>query len=1279
MAQAERRANLWELMRTAGVDPVTTRQPCLPAPSQPNNFASEEDRTQARDVLIRRRQKNPESKDAVLKRIFKSSKEKERALDPTQWEFSQDELDQALSAVIRNPDSGSGLVQAFLGMGAKVNFVDTSDKKKSKPSSGLRRRSTVLQQAATLRKADSVNILACSGADQTTLDDGLKAALTAKDQACIEELLRHGADLNRFPNALVTAIQSDDQNAVRLLLRAPKPFRPEVISSCLSPAVQQNSEAIVSLLITYDADPNFDSANALNMAIGKENWKLALILVAGPIPLAPQNLQRLLDTVMRLRTCVATLQFLQLLFCCGLPPTSIGLPDLLLCRVRKNDTAGSKMMISHGVPTTTNDAECLRLAVGNANSVLVDAILETPVEAHNASTALTMLPPETPRLERLRIIQALVHKGASGLALDSWLSLAIREGDTTLIDILLTAGVSVDARALSLAVTHSDDATLGLLCNYRPTSATASAALSLAFDAQGQRHARTNVLLDLLLPHGIDDASATRVLQIAIDGGPNNLDFVQRILVVKPKLIGRAVDHTIALEDASKKKSLMNALLKLGIPQEALDKALTTETQYATNNKDLGTTTVLMRQGASVSGDALGLAATSGDKLLTKILLSGKRQPSRSDVTKAFRTLFLEQTLSTTAVHAASMQSIAEQFLHCGVEQPAIDAALRATLGVISDPPRVVVLVDLLLQHNANVNSADGVCFLLAAQAHNHSVLEKLLLHQPNFSLVISALLSSKVPQHVVVTSINLCFKHGCTSHGLDLVFSGERKLSVLVLAMQNYPQDATLLKLFLDHGWDPKIPVSHVIDPTSGQETISVLLWALLQPQKRISDAVLRELVAAGSSVTLASTTSDITPISVAARDGRNDIVQTLLEHGADAMLRDKWNRSALFYASSASAISLPVLQALAAKAMKNDGSLHEATRSLRVETASALIQCGHNPSFPSRLHGGRNALGELCLHAEPSSGSDRSKVRRLMRILLDNGADSLFRARNEKSSIILALDNAKSALDITESLLETEIWETINDEKHIYHSNGFSYSPLSYVELIPVPQRTPIKLKLLDLLRDKGCEPRFYAQTAEQPDGAVGLPKSIACLVDRQNEHKLSMKHALETHEHVRTLEETTHRDILRRKREQQAADLAAHDAAHAQWQLLEQQKHDFEIQRVQAAERMKRAEKAAWHSLLMEQERDAGATKQKVEEKKASSAMAFEARMVEQRKGEIEHRAGVERRMLKEKEELYERNVVRQKEVTRRLDESAQLHARLKQERPAIEASTQWGTVD
>jgi hypothetical protein len=67
-----------------------------------------------------------------------------------------------------------------------------------------------------------------------------------------------------------------------------------------------------------------------------------------------------------------------------------------------------------------------------------------------------------------------------------------------------------------------------------------------------------------------------------------------------------------------------------------------------------------------------------------------------------------------------------------------------------------------------------------------------------------------------------------------------------------------------------------------------------------------------------------------------------------------------------------------------------------------------------------------------------------------------------------------------------------------------------------------------------------------------------------------------------------------------------------------------------------------------------------------------------MIDARKGEMEHRAIVERKALKEKEELYERNVKRQMQITDRVDQSAKLHASLRQERPAIEGAP-WGSVD
>jgi hypothetical protein len=166
-----------------------------------------------------------------------------------------------------------------------------------------------------------------------------------------------------------------------------------------------------------------------------------------------------------------------------------------------------------------------------------------------------------------------------------------------------------------------------------------------------------------------------------------------------------------------------------------------------------------------------------------------------------------------------------------------------------------------------------------------------------------------------------------------------------------------------------------------------------------------------------------------------------------------------------------------------------------------------------------------------------------------------------------------------------ESEVWEELNDEKHMYRdsSSHFWYSPLKYVELVAAPSRAKHRRELLDLLCDKGCEPKYYSEHTEQPESAIGTPEPIAHLADRHKEHQLTLRLARESSEHHHMLEENNHRLQLRRAQEQKDAELAAASASAAHYQILEQQKHDLKIRRVRSAERMKRGEKAAWHALL------------------------------------------------------------------------------------------------
>lgn len=632
-----------------------------------------------------------------------------------------------------------------------------------------------------------------------------------------------------------------------------------------------------------------------------------------------------------------------------------------------------------------------------------------------------------------------------------------------------------NGQVIKLAVSQADVAILRLLCGANPSMPNKSAAIPLIFDTSGNRLSSAASLLELLLTGGVEEESAMQALQIAIKGGSDNINLIDRLVAADARLIGHAFDCVMLLDNARHKEVILRFLLNKGISQETLDQALVIESQRAVEMNDTTIMKLFLEHGASInydSGKALVNATSVGNGSLVTLLLNGRDTPSQATATHAFQALFdpanLRQPKSINPSSdnaggkmcgqiSGNYTDIANKLLVRGVDQHAIDMALRAVLDPENGLEDIETLVDRLLSYRAEVNAGNGVCFILAAR-RSSMLFSKLLLHQPHFTTLIPSLIESNFEEKNLVQLLETCFEHGCTADDLDL-----SRPPSLILAVQRYPRSEALAKILLDHGCNPDGSVPGIIDHASGEESTHILLWALAQPQKFVSSAVVLTLLNSGASATRVAPVSEIAPIAVAAREGRADIVNALLEKGADASIRDNRNRSALFYASSSSVTS--VVDALTPHALKNDGSLHEAVRSLQLDAASTLIKFGHSPSFASRLHGGRDALGELCLNGELNTSVQRSTARRLLRLLLDNGARPDFRSRNERSAVILALDNPYNPLTMADMLLETEVWEQLNDEKHMFHDpvKGLWYSPLSYVEQISSPARTAQKQELL------------------------------------------------------------------------------------------------------------------------------------------------------------------------------------------------------------------------
>ena len=274
-------------------------------------------------------------------------------------------------------------------------------------------------------------------------------------------------------------------------------------------------------------------------------------------------------------------------------------------------------------------------------------------------------------------------------------------------------------------------------------------------------------------------------------------------------------------------------------------------------------------------------------------------------------------------------------------------------------------------------------------------------------------------------------------------------------------------------------------------------------------------------------------TPLILAAKYSRNDLVRSLLKAKATVSAKDRFGRSALFYASRNGDLA-SVKALLQAESPLNDGSLQEAAKNLHSEVVEALINAKHNPEFPSsnELHDGRSALQEMALMCDCTKGS--TKLEETIKVLINGKANPLEKSRG-KNALFLALDNA-NPVPITRALLNCVMLQHINSKENVYleadpeTGTKYYFSPTTYVSrgFSHGPEKQ--NEQLLKLLVDNGAADRFHAEEGvEQPADAVGMPQEI---MDAEEKRKAQ-------EERSRKQKWEDQLDLLRKK---QAAELQA-----------------------------------------------------------------------------------------------------------------------------------------
>ncbi|KAK4158892.1 hypothetical protein QBC43DRAFT_223261 [Cladorrhinum sp. PSN259] len=562
--------------------------------------------------------------------------------------------------------------------------------------------------------------------------------------------------------------------------------------------------------------------------------------------------------------------------------------------------------------------------------------------------------------------------------------------------------------------------------------------------------------------------------------------------------------------------------------------------------------------------------------------------------------------------------------LERGVEQQYVNTEfLRAADAYArGDAPGAVIDTFTTVGLRADVNFQNGEPLQIAIRHGSVALLKKLLasgrVTKETMSLAFAEAIISTHEEAVVFSLLEaLASIPGAMP---DIAVPPEGYQPPLFACLAAHPQSAKLAKQLIDLNCDINAEVEHYLydDEEVAAEPANVLAWALSLPEKKIGSAVITTLIERKANVRFTAKTSKATPLILAAKTGRGDIVAALIKAKTSVSARDCFDRSALFYASRIGDVEA-VKALLKAKSPINDGSLQEAARNLHSEVVAALVKAGHSADFPSskEQHQGRTAMQEMALMCDASSHA-ATAVEETLRAIL-KGKPRLLETSRGKNALFLALDNSHP-IPITKALLDCAMWEHVNKPDNVFVTTDergakYFFSPTMYVSLGLSQGPRSDNEALVNLLHDKRCEDRFYAEEgAEQPGNAVGMPQNILDAERKRKDHeekirKKELEHQLKL---LHTAQEANLKEAIERAKHEEK--MFREDETARQKQENKDMLHQQDLlQKAQKAEQSQGI-MASTTALKMQLQEAQEASKRRAAEARAAFELQQKERMIE-----------------------------------------------------------------
>ncbi|KAF7549074.1 hypothetical protein G7046_g8459 [Stylonectria norvegica] len=932
------------------------------------------------------------------------------------------------------------------------------------------------------------------------------------------------------------------------------------VQSLLRENTKQPSMSTLKQLLDSGGDPNAYKGASLCHAVAAANTKLSDMLFGCPNPPSPASLAAALPHSLRISDPMDRLTFTKKLVESGAFPLEVNRALNHAIANYPDDVALINILAGSA---DASDGEALALSISKESPEILALILtktKHTVELRNNSLLNAMKVADW--TTRLTMCKRLVKAGVSDQAASDALLIAARDGDLELGDVLIAHGASIsnnDGQAIIEACRGGSVEVLEVLLksNLDAQKTTLERGFQAATEvrdlskralifkrllAKGVTGEVVNSQLVSAARSGDDGREILRVL-LASGADPNYSSGEAVIAATRSAFVGN-LELLLGLwhEGGNQKKAsaptllkalkacwklssdtrfqIVEDLMKAGMPATeevhiALCKAVNE------NEPDERLVKLLLDCGASPLTNGCKTLIDAATKVAAsslKLLLA--REIPEVDINRVFSGAFNAENYQTWFTQDGL--DVARMLLAKGAKGDDLSGALILAMknSAEGDAELTDEFVEILVAHGAQVNFESGEPLRQATSKANVSWTRKLLSGHPSaetLSLGFQHIFDTALSEDALLQLFEMFTSYDKDGVRMDVMSVDPGSEPVLVKALSQYPRSTKVLETLLDAGYYHDQTVFYHVHPEiAEQEEVTLLAWAIAQPQKKVSTGLIELLVNRGANINFETATSKSTPIMLAIQSHRPDVVKILLLEGAEVDVADALGRSPLSMATNIGGDLATQMMAnlLAAEPSKDDGSLHNAARELNLQAVRLLIEVGHDPDFPSPLHDGRSALGELCLHGSDMgelTADQEKSMQKVMSLLVEVGSDLTVKSHG-KTLLHLCFD-AFDSLSTTRSLLKVVMWKHVNKAFNRYTDGEHTYSPTMYITKILQP--SPSRDQLLILLRDNRALDVYYANSGEQPDDAIGLPEDIEI---QERDRKARLKRiAQESEEHA------------------------------------------------------------------------------------------------------------------------------------------------------------------